>query len=292
MRLTTLAQGTALTVKVDRYGRYHLPCAAVPDLNIGSNLIIKLDERTLPTGFRMTTENPRVIRVTRGKAAKANFGAQIDRIVRLDLNRCAFQGPGTDLTRESKAGMEVLLGTLHQSRSRLRIAYRTHDETPNAIRARKRYLEDVIEAKWRNSGGPYALNVEVEIVRIVGGEALNCAGGHAQTGRSGQNVGSGEILGLGRAAGGLPAGSREVVGEDLARFTVKPGVRLYRAPDGSYFYVNDPTAPGSPGLPKLFGSAPQGTRIVDPASVGLEWVPPGMMVVQTPDGRLHLTPQR
>ena len=181
---------------------------------------------------------------------------------------------------------------LAKTRSRLRIAYRTNDETPNAVHARKRYLEQVVAAMWQNTGAPYELNVEVEIVRIVGGEALNCAGGHAQTGRSGQNVGSGEILGLGRAPAGLPAGSQEVVGEDLARFTVKPGVRLYRALDGSYFYINDPTAPGSPGLPKLFGTAPQGTRIVDPASVGVEWVPPGMMVVQMPDGRLHLTSKR
>ena len=129
-------------------------------------------------------------------------------------------------------------------------------------------------------------------MRIVGGEALSCSGSHTRAGRSGDNADSGEILGLGRVPTGLPTGSREVVGEDLARFTVKPGVRLYRSPDGGYYYVNDPTAPGSPGLPKLHGAAPQGTRIVDPSAVGVEWVPPGMMVVKTPDGRLFLTSKR
>ncbi|MAH88151.1 MAG: hypothetical protein CMF26_06055 [Kiloniella sp.] len=100
----------------------------------------------LDPSYPMNIENPRVIRVTRGKAARADFGAQIDRIVRLDLNRCAFAGSGAELTRESAAGMTQLLGTLHQSRSRLRIAYRTNEDGPKEVAARKAYLEQAIEA--------------------------------------------------------------------------------------------------------------------------------------------------
>ena len=40
------------------HGRFHIACAAVPDEERGSNFILKLDDRTLPTGYRLTTENP------------------------------------------------------------------------------------------------------------------------------------------------------------------------------------------------------------------------------------------
>ena len=51
---------------------------------------MKLDDRTLPSGYRLTTENPRMIRMTRGKIGKLNFGVAIHRVVRLDITRDAF----------------------------------------------------------------------------------------------------------------------------------------------------------------------------------------------------------
>jgi len=77
-------------ITTDKHGRYHVPCASIPDADIGSNFILKLDTRTLPTGYRITTENPRVVRLTRGKLTKLNFGASISRVVRIDLNSKAF----------------------------------------------------------------------------------------------------------------------------------------------------------------------------------------------------------
>ena len=102
---------------------------------------------------------------------------------------------------------------------------------------------------------------------------------------------SGEIVGLQPVPSGLPAGSVEVVGEELARFRVNAGVRLYRAPSGKYFYVEDPTAPGSIGADLIFGQAPEGSSLVDPASVGVTEIPAGFAVVRGPDGRLYLAPE-
>lgn len=102
---------------------------------------------------------------------------------------------------------------------------------------------------------------------------------------------SGEIVGLQPVPEGLPAGSVEVVGEELARFRVNAGVRLYRAPSGKYFYVEDPTAPGSTGADLVFGQAPEGSRVVDPESVGVTEVPEGFAIVRGPDGRLYLAPE-
>jgi len=61
-------------ITTDAEGRYHIACAAVPDARIGSNFVLKLDTRTLPLGWEVTTDNPRSIRLTRGKFGELNFG--------------------------------------------------------------------------------------------------------------------------------------------------------------------------------------------------------------------------
>ena len=104
-RIVALVDGTAKTIRTDSKGRYHVPCASLPDQDIGSNIVLKLDERRAPSGFRITTENPRVVRLTAGKMTKVNFGVQIARVVELSLNGCAFEGSSTELTDASKDGM-------------------------------------------------------------------------------------------------------------------------------------------------------------------------------------------
>jgi uncharacterized repeat protein (TIGR01451 family) len=69
-----LATVNGLLVTTDEFGRYHITCAAVPDARIGSNFVLKLDPRTLPLGWKPTTDNPRSIRLTRGKMGELNFG--------------------------------------------------------------------------------------------------------------------------------------------------------------------------------------------------------------------------
>jgi uncharacterized repeat protein (TIGR01451 family) len=69
-----LATVNGQLVTTDEYGRYHIACAAVPDARIGSNFVLKLDPRTLPLGWDVTTDNPRSIRLTRGKFGELNFG--------------------------------------------------------------------------------------------------------------------------------------------------------------------------------------------------------------------------
>lgn len=79
-----------LLVTTDADGRFHVPCAAVPQADRGSNFVMKLDERTLPSGYRLTTENPRDVRATRGKLVKLNFGAAIHKVFRLEFDERAF----------------------------------------------------------------------------------------------------------------------------------------------------------------------------------------------------------
>jgi large repetitive protein len=71
VRLVTV-NGQLITT--DEFGRYHIACAAVPDARIGSNFVLKVDTRTLPLGWDTTSDNPRSIRLTRGKFGELNFG--------------------------------------------------------------------------------------------------------------------------------------------------------------------------------------------------------------------------
>ncbi len=69
-----LATVNGQLITTDAFGRYHIACAAVPDARIGSNFVLKVDTRTLPLGWGVTTDNPRSIRLTRGKFGELNFG--------------------------------------------------------------------------------------------------------------------------------------------------------------------------------------------------------------------------
>jgi len=155
IRLVT-ARGVLITT--DKHGRYSIPCAAIPDAHIGSNFILKLDERTLPTGFSMTTENPEVVRLTAGKMAELNFGASLGREVSLDLDGTAFLRGAPEMSPDLVAYLPTLVEILGQQRTTLRLTYRGDDS--DLSQARIETVEDAIRSLWKQRGNPYALSVE------------------------------------------------------------------------------------------------------------------------------------
>ena len=50
-----LVTARGLVATTDTYGRYHITCAITPNESRGSNFVLKLDDRTLPSGFRLST---------------------------------------------------------------------------------------------------------------------------------------------------------------------------------------------------------------------------------------------
>lgn len=173
-RLVALAGGTALSITVDAEGRYHLPCSVIPNAAIGSNIIVKLDTQTLPIGFRMTTENPRVVRATRGKTAKADFGVHLDRVVRMDLNDCVFMGDFLAGTPGTGTGLDRIVELLSPEKAVLRISYRTTSDDSASIDRRLRDVVSRIDRRWQAIGAPYELTVESEVVKIIGQGQNNC----------------------------------------------------------------------------------------------------------------------
>lgn len=159
-----LATPRGWLVTTDEHGRFHVACADVPSELRGANFILKVDERTLPSGYRITTENPRVVRVTQGRMVKANFGASIHRVVRLDLNSEAFTADH-QLVATYQARLQEVLTLLYAEPSILRIAYRMPVESKvNDARKRIGHVRDWVKDQWQPQECCYDLQIEEEIV--------------------------------------------------------------------------------------------------------------------------------
>ena len=152
----------------DKHGRFHVTCAVVPNEDRGSNFVIKLDERTLPSGYRMTSENPRVQRVTRGKMAKFNFGSAIHRVVSMDLADGVFVSNSTDMNTQWIPRLDLLINQLKEKPSVLRLSYLADVDDENIVEDRLEKVKQIIIDKWLVED-KYKLTVETEVFWRRGG---------------------------------------------------------------------------------------------------------------------------
>ena len=148
-------------VTTDAHGRFHITCADVPNALIGSNFLMKLDTRSLPGGYQLTTENPRDVRLTRGKIVKLNFGVSKRRDIALDLTRDAFTG-GTDLKPVWAKGIDRLVALLKQGRGGLTITYRCGEYAP-VVDERLQRVQDLVQARWIEEGGKKPLKIKTSV---------------------------------------------------------------------------------------------------------------------------------
>ncbi len=161
-----MATARGWLVTTDAYGRFHVACAAIPQADRGSNFVMKLDERTLPSGFRMTTENPQVVRATRGKIVKLNFGATIHRVVRLEVSNAAFIGESSGLRPEWQQQFDALLDEHRDKPSLIRLAYRLEGGSRSLAEERLNRLSDALRNRWQKISCCYPLAIEQEIVEV------------------------------------------------------------------------------------------------------------------------------
>ena len=160
-----LATATGLLVTTDQHGRYHITCASVPNSLIGSNFILKLDHRTLPTGYEVTTENPRVVRLTRGKLTKLNFGAALRHVITLDVTDEAFVENSAEFKTEFTHQLDGLMEALEIQETTLKVRYHSQSSVADVDKRMKR-LARKLQDMWKDQGGDYDLNIERETVQI------------------------------------------------------------------------------------------------------------------------------
>jgi len=152
------ARGLAATT--DKHGRYHLTCAVVPNEDRGSNFVLKLDDRTLPSGYRLSTRQTVIARATRGKALSIDFGASVFRVVSLDLSDEIFERDGTQLRRQWKPRLQTLIDELVKERAVLRLSYLADLENQDLVEARLAAIKAQVTEAWPTAGADYELTVE------------------------------------------------------------------------------------------------------------------------------------
>jgi large repetitive protein len=160
IRLVT-ARGLAATT--DEYGRYHITCAIVPNETRGSNFVLKLDDRTLPTGFRASTAPVRIERATRGKALQISFGASIHRVIGLDLADPVFEPDSVAMRPQWIPRISILIDELQKAPATLRLSYLADIEEPGLVQRRLDAVQSEIEERWKGLDCCYDLEVEPEI---------------------------------------------------------------------------------------------------------------------------------
>jgi large repetitive protein len=177
-----------LTATTDGFGRFHITCAITPREGRGSNFMLKLDNRTLPSGFRASTDQVKVQRATRGKALRFNFGASIHRVIGLDIADAVFEPGTTDMRMQWKPRMSLLMEELQKGPAVLRLSYLADVEEERLVEQRMDAMKKLIMDTWREvttqsdgcktrntpeaSGCAYELDMEAEVFWRRGGPVL------------------------------------------------------------------------------------------------------------------------
>ena len=164
-----LVTATGLAAATDTHGRYHITCAIVPNESRGSNFVIKLDDRTLPSGFRPSTRPVQVQRATRGKALRINFGASIHRVVGLDIADAVFVPGSIEMRNQWRDRIDLLLTELRKGPAVLRLSYVADVEAESLVERRLSALKEQIMTSWSDLNCCYELVIEPEIYWRLGG---------------------------------------------------------------------------------------------------------------------------
>jgi hypothetical protein len=174
VRLVT-ARGLAATT--DTNGRYHITCATVPHESRGSNFVLKLDDRSLPSGFRVSTRPVQIQRATRGKALRLNFGASIHRVVGLDIADAVFEPDSVEMRAQWVPRIKMLLAELQKGPAVLRLSYVADVESEQLVEQRLELLKSQIMSEWQALNCCYELVIEPEIFWRLGGPPERRKGG-------------------------------------------------------------------------------------------------------------------
>jgi uncharacterized repeat protein (TIGR01451 family) len=161
------ARGLAATT--DQYGRYHITCAVTPDERRGSNFVVKLDDRTLPSGFRLSGDQVQIKRATRGKALRFNFGASIHRVVGFELANDVFEPGSTEVRIQWRPRIGLLVEELMKAPAVLRLSYLADVEDAALVDQRVEAIKQQVTEAWAAMNCCYRLTIEREVFWRLGG---------------------------------------------------------------------------------------------------------------------------
>jgi len=145
-----LVTARGLVATTDAYGRFHITCAVVPNEERGSNFVLKLDDRSLPSGYRLSTRQLQVQRATRGKMLRFDFGASIARVVGLDIADAVFEPGSTEMRTQWQPRIALLIDELRKAPGILRLSYIADIENEDLVDARLAAIKQQIATAWKS----------------------------------------------------------------------------------------------------------------------------------------------
>ncbi len=162
-RLLTLK---GLNVTTDSEGRYHIECASIPEEARGSNFAIKLDTASVPENMFVTSENPRVVRLTKGKNSKANFAVAKGKDIRIDINDSAFDICSENVSQETLDGIKYLSGIIEDKNHKVTYVYHTDVAGRELANQRMDKLIKLTTEEFErtNPTAKFDLNIDKEII--------------------------------------------------------------------------------------------------------------------------------
>lgn len=163
-----LVTPTGLAALTDAHGRFHITCAITPREGRGSNFMLKLDDRTLPSGYRGSTNDFQVKRATRGKALHFSFGASIHRVIGLDIADPVFRPDSVEMRPQWRSRVDLLVEELRKAPSVLRLSYLADVEDPALVERRVKAMTELVTQAWTAADEPYRLAVEHEVFWRMG----------------------------------------------------------------------------------------------------------------------------
>src|SRR5262249_46862130 len=149
-----------LAATTDNYGRFHITCAITPRDDRGSNFMLKLDDRSLPTGYRASTSEFQIQRATAGKALHFSFGASIHRVVGLDIADGVFAPSSTEMRPQWRPRVKLLLDELQKGEAVLRLSYLADVEDPKLVERRIEATTKLVNDAWAELHCCYRLVIE------------------------------------------------------------------------------------------------------------------------------------
>ena len=133
-----------------------------------TNFALKIDDRTLPSGFRASTRPVQIQRATRGKSLRLNFGASIHRVVGLDIADAVFEPGTTEMRGLWRPRIDRLVEELRKSPSTLRLSYVADIENEHLVEDRLESIKTTIMEAWKSGDANYELVIEPEVYWRLG----------------------------------------------------------------------------------------------------------------------------
>jgi hypothetical protein len=125
--------------------------------------VLKLDDRTLPSGYRLSTDQVQIQRATSGKALQVNFGASIHRVVSIDLLDAAFEPGTTEIRVQWRPRLKLLIEELRKAPAVLRLSYVADTEDAVLVKRRVEAVKRQLTEAWGAANEGYVLTIEPEV---------------------------------------------------------------------------------------------------------------------------------